>query len=190
MQQAVFLDRDGVLNRLVLRDGREASPRTMAEFALLPGVRCAVEALRAAELLVIVVTNQPDVARSAVSAEELEGMHARLLRSVPVDAIYTCPHDDRAACVCRKPKSGLLLRAAEELNINLEESWMVGDSWKDIHAGKGCGCACVLIGAVDLSVKDLPADFTARDLRGAAEVILAKLNRSCTNDSFVVAQEE
>ena len=172
MRRAVFLDRDGVLTRLVQRDGRAASPRALAEFVVLPDAPPAVEALRRADLLAVVVTNQPDIARGALAPAELRRMHHRLLRAVPLDAIYTCPHDDADGCQCRKPKPGLLVRAAEELQISLKDSWMVGDSWKDIEAGKAAGCTTLLVEPAGAAPAGIAADSVVSGLAVAAEVIL------------------
>ena len=177
MRRAVFLDRDGVLNRLVARNGQSVSPRTLAEFALLPGVRSAVEALQCASLLVIVVTNQPDLARGTLTAAELERMHDRLLKAVPIDAIYVCPHDDRDGCSCRKPKPGLLRRASLDWNIRLETSFLVGDTWKDIAAGKAACCATIQVAATLGVPVGVAADLLVPDLPAAAELILAELER-------------
>lgn len=176
MRRAVFLDRDGVLNRLVMRDGQGVSPRALAEFALLPGVRPAVEALQRASLLVIVVTNQPDLARGALTPAELARMHGRLARAVRVNGIYTCPHDDRDGCACRKPNPGLLRRASLDWNISLEASFLVGDTWIDIAAGKAAGCATIQIAAVPCVTASVTADFTVQDLPAAAELILGELS--------------
>ncbi len=172
MRRAVFLDRDGVLTRLVQRDGRDVSPRALAEFVVLPDAPPAVEALRRADLLAVVVTNQPDIARGALAPAELRRMHHRLLRAVPLDAIYTCPHDDADGCQCRKPKPGLLVRAAEELQISLKDSWMVGDSWKDIEAGKAAGCTTLLVEPAGTAPAGIAADSVVSGLAVAAEVIL------------------
>src|SRR2546426_390814 len=177
MRRAVFLDRDGVLNRLVARNGQSVSPRRLAEFALLPGVRPAVAALRRASLLVIVVTNQPDVARGALTPAELERMHDRLLKTVPIDAIYACPHDEPDGCACRKPKPGLLRRASLDWNISLETSFLVGDTWKDIAAGKAACCATIQVAATLGVPVGVAADFMVSDLAAAAELILAELER-------------
>ncbi len=177
MRRAVFLDRDGVLNRLVARNGQSVSPRRLAEFALLPGVRPAVAALRRASLLVIVVTNQPDVARGALTPAELERMHDRLLKTVPIDAIYACPHDEPDSCACRKPNPGLLRRASLDWNIHLETSFLVGDTWKDIAAGKAAGCATIQVGATLGAPVGVAADFMVPDLPAAAEIILGELER-------------
>ena len=178
MRRAVFLDRDGVLNKLVVRDGRAVSPLALAEFVLLPGVRRAVEALRDASLLAVVVTNQPDVARGALGANELRRMHERLRRAVPVDAIYTCPHDDPDGCACRKPKPGLLLRAAEERQISLKDSWLVGDSWKDIEAGKAAACTTFLVDPLGLEPARGAPDFVVPSLSAAVRAILQEFHRA------------
>lgn len=177
MQRAVFLDRDGVLNRLVVCDGRAVSPRALAEFALLPGVRAAVEALRRAALRVIVVTNQPDIARGALSLAELERMHTQLLRAVPVDAIYTCPHDDLDGCACRKPKSGLFHGASRDWNIHLEASFLVGDSWKDIAAGRAVGCTTILVASPESHLAEVTPNFAVHNLPAAAELILGRIGK-------------
>ncbi len=177
MRRAVFLDRDGVLNRTVLREGRAVSPRKLAEFELLPRVREAVEALKRAELLAIVVTNQPDIARGQLDRAELERMHERLREQVPVEAIYTCPHDDADGCACRKPKPGLLLRAAQEWNAGLAESFLVGDSWKDVLAGKTAGCTSILIAPRSAPAVST-ANFQAPTLEEAAALILAAVEKT------------
>ena len=175
MWRAVFLDRDGVLNRLVLRDRGAASPRSLAEFELLPGARPTIEALRRAALRTLVVTNQPDIARGLLARAELELMHAHLLHMVPVDAIYVCPHDDCDACACRKPKPGLLEQASRAWGVALAESFLVGDSWKDVAAGKAAGCTTIFLAPSDERPLEAEPDFVARDLPAAAELILAKL---------------
>src|SRR2546422_8746976 len=177
MRRAVFLDRDGVLNRLVGRNGQSVSPRRLAEFALLPGVRPAVAALRRASLLVIVVTNQPDVARGALPPAELERIHARLLKTVPIDAIYACPHDEPDSCACRKPNPGLLRRASLDWNIHLETSFLVGDTWKDIAAGKAGGCATVKGGGALGGPVGGAAGFLVAGLPAAAGVIFGGVGR-------------
>jgi len=186
MRSAVFLDRDGVLNRTVMRDGRAASPRALGEFHLLPGVRAAAETLDAAGLLAIVVTNQPDLARGRLDCAELDRMHEHLCKHVRVAAIYICPHDDADGCACRKPKPGLLLRAARDWNIRLEQSWMVGDTGKDIEAGKAASCTTLWIGSDPDSARTAP-DFVASDFPAAARAILQQLRR---RRRFALARSE
>jgi D-glycero-D-manno-heptose 1,7-bisphosphate phosphatase len=173
MRPAAFLDRDGVLNKTVLRDESRGSPRSLPEFELMDGVVEAIRTLRKADLLVIVVTNQPDVARGLLDPAELERMHERLRVATAVDAIYTCRHDDRDACSCRKPRPGLLLRAAAEWDISVVDSFMIGDTWKDIAAGSAVGCKTFLVGSLLDHPSNLEPSYKVRDLRTAADIIAA-----------------
>ena len=158
-QKAVFLDRDGTINKYVgfLRD--------IDDFELLPGVAEAVRLINASGYLAIVVTNQPVIARGEVTVPQLQEIHNKMetllgAEGAYLDAIYYCPHHPHKGyegevpelkidCDCRKPKPGMLLKAAEEFNIDLSRSWMIGDGENDIKAGKAAGCRTVLIGAED-----------------------------------------
>lgn len=144
-RRAVFLDRDGVLNRAMIVDARPYPPASVQELEVLPGVVEACVALRAAGLLLIVVTNQPDVARGVTSREAVDELNQALLATVPVDEILVCWHDDSDGCTCRKPAPGLLLDAAHRWNIDLGRSVMVGDRWRDIEAGQRAGCHTVFV---------------------------------------------
>ena len=140
MKRAVFLDRDGVINRAVVRDGKPYPPAALEEFELLPGVEQTIRSLRVAGYLVIVVTNQPDVATGDQHRDVVEAMHGRLHAAGLCDDIKVCYHTDADACDCRKPKPGMLLEAAREWGIDLVDSFMVGDRWRDVAAGKAAGC--------------------------------------------------
>ncbi len=140
MNRAVFLDRDGGINHNEVRDGRPVGPETLAQFVILPGVREAVDAFRAADFLVIVATNQPKIPRDVV-----EAMHVLLRKNLTLDDIKVCFHEEADHCACRKPKPGLLLEAAKERELSLSQSWMIGDRWRDIEAGKAAGCRTVFI---------------------------------------------
>ncbi len=169
-QKAIFLDRDGTLNKYV------GFLRSTEELELLPQVEEAIKAINSSEYLVVVVTNQPVIARGEVSFEELEEIHNKLetllgKRGSYLDRIYLCPHhpdsgyageraEYKVVCNCRKPKPGMLLKAAKELNIDLETSWMVGDSERDVQAGKAAGCRTALIGT-----KEVGQDITVESLR-------------------------
>jgi D-glycero-D-manno-heptose 1,7-bisphosphate phosphatase len=168
-RQAVFLDRDGVLNRVVTRQGRPASPRSLEELALEPGAAPAVAALRAAGFLVFVVTNQPDLARGLLSPAVHEAMVARVREAVGPDEVVVCPHDDADACPCRKPRPGMLLRLAERWGVDLASSYMVGDTWKDMEAGRAVGCGVILIRA-DYN-RGVAADHAVASLAEATAVI-------------------
>jgi len=144
-RKAVFLDRDGVINRSVIRGGKPYSPLSLEEVQILPGVSDALKKLRAVGFLLICVTNQPDVARGKQSKEVVETIHEMLFDSLPLDEILVCYHDDCDGCPCRKPAPGLLLSAADRYAIDLERSFMVGDRWRDIEAGWNAGCKTVFI---------------------------------------------
>lgn len=144
-RRAVFLDRDGVINRTVVRDGKPYPPESVEDVELLPGVAAALGRLKAAGYLLIVVTNQPDVARGVQSRAAVEAIHARLASALPIDDFRACYHDDGDACACRKPKPGLLLDAARAHGVDLSASVMVGDRWRDIEAGRLAGCASVFL---------------------------------------------
>ena len=175
MRPGVLLDRDGVLSRVVLRKGRGVSPRSFAEFELLPGVGTAVRSLREAGLPVVVVTNQPDIARGLLKPDELERMHEHLRRHVPLERIYTCTHDDADRCDCRKPLPGLLLRAAAEFHLDLEHTWMVGDSWKDVEAARAAGCHMIFIAGAYSDAGSSKPEHVAASLPDAVEIILSKV---------------
>ena len=140
LNRAVFLDRDGVINRAVVRDGRSYPPATLAAFEILPGVKSSVRALRDAGYLVIVVTNQPDVATGVQDIRVVEAMHNLLRAEGLCDDIRVCYHTDADRCDCRKPKPGMLIQAARAWQIDLSASYMVGDRWRDVSAGKAAGC--------------------------------------------------
>lgn len=143
--RAVFLDRDGVINAAVVCDGKPYPPATAEALEILPGVVLALQRLRDAGYLLVVVTNQPDVARGTQSQDVVDSIHARLKRQLPIGEFRVCPHDDVDGCVCRKPKPGMLQAVAAERGIDLALSFMVGDRWRDIEAGRSAGCSTIFI---------------------------------------------
>ena len=143
--RAVFLDRDGVINRATVRGGKPHPPHTVDELEVLDGVPDALSKLRAAGFRLIVITNQPDVARRTQTRETIEAMHVRLMSELAVDDVVTCYHDDVDACDCRKPKPGALIDAAQRHGLDLNRSFMVGDRWRDIEAGQRAGCRCLFV---------------------------------------------
>ena len=145
MKRAVFLDRDGVINQNMVRNGRPYAPMRVEDFVILPDVVETVRRLRNAGYAVIVATNQPDVGAGRQSLQTIEKMHERLRRQVPVDDIKVCHHLDQDHCACRKPKPWMLLDAAEEHSIDLSRSWMIGDRWRDMAAGRFAGCRTVFV---------------------------------------------
>ena len=145
VKRAVFLDRDGVINRAFVREGKSYPPDTIEELTILPGVPEALARLRAAGFLNVIVTNQPDVATGKQRREVVEAMHAFLLSQYPIDSVKVCYHAEADHCACRKPRPGMLLEAAGELGIDLAASYMVGDRWRDVGAGQAAGCKCYFL---------------------------------------------
>jgi D-glycero-D-manno-heptose 1,7-bisphosphate phosphatase len=144
-KRAVFLDRDGVINANMERDGRPVAPTTLDDFRLLPGVEDAVRRLRDAGLVVVVVTNQPDIATGRTARATVDAMHDVIRNRLPVDDIKMCTHVDGDNCLCRKPKPGMILEAAAERGIDLPHSYVVGDRWRDVDAGRAAGCLTILV---------------------------------------------
>ena len=144
-RQAVFLDRDGVINEAIVREGKPYPPASISETVLVDGAESSLDRLKKHGLLLIVVTNQPDVRRGRTSRESVDEIHRYLARNLPIDDFFVCWHDDEDGCSCRKPKPGLLLEAAKQYEIDLARSYLVGDRWRDIEAGAAAGCKTILI---------------------------------------------
>jgi D-glycero-D-manno-heptose 1,7-bisphosphate phosphatase len=145
VRRAVFLDRDGVLNESLVRNGKPYPPDTPEELRIIPGTAAALARLKERGFLLIVVTNQPDVSRGAQSRSAVEEMHLHLRSELPLDDVFTCFHDDEDGCDCRKPKPGLVTQAAEKYGIDLGASYLIGDRWRDVDAGSQAGCKTVWI---------------------------------------------
>ena len=173
---AVFLDRDGVLNRCAVRDGVPHPPNRVEEVEILPGVAKALEELSARGFPLIVVTNQPDVARGTQTQEAVERINRYLKERLPITAVYTCYHDTPDNCECRKPKAGLLIEAARAYNIDLNRSFMVGDRWSDVAAGQAAGCTTFLVDLPYSKGERCRPDHRVRDLTGAVEIILRRID--------------
>lgn len=181
MNRAVFLDRDGVINRVVLRDGRPYPPSSVETLEFLPGAAGAINSLHRAGFRIIVVTNQPDVATGLQRRETVEAIHKRIRRLFPIDDIKVCYHIDQDRCTCRKPKPGMLIEAAKEWRLNLNQSFMVGDRWRDIAAGQAAGCKTILIdgGYAEREAKN--PDAVVDSLLEASALILSNATASKQN---------
>jgi D-glycero-D-manno-heptose 1,7-bisphosphate phosphatase len=174
LRRAVFLDRDGVLNKAIVREGKPYPPATLEQLEILPGVKEACVKLRAAGYLLIGVTNQPDVARGTQKRSVVEAINARLCAELTLDEILVCYHDDADQCECRKPRPGLLLEAALKYGVDLARSVMVGDRWRDVSAGQAAGCRTVWVNAgYNEKQPEPPANFECSSLPQAVEWILA-----------------
>lgn len=145
MKRAIFLDRDGVLNRAFVRDGKPYPPSGLDELEILPGVVEAAFALKQAGFLLVIVTNQPDVARGRCERAIVEAMNAKLVAALGLDAALCCFHDEADNCSCRKPRPGMLTDAAVRMGIDLKASYMVGDRWRDMEAGRLAGSSTLFV---------------------------------------------
>ncbi len=151
LAKAAFLDRDGVINRAVVHDGRPYAPESVDAMEILPGVPEALARLREAGYALVVVTNQPDIARGTTTWDVVNGIHARMRGTLGLDDIRVCPHDDADECACRKPRPGLLLQAP---HYDMPSSVMIGDRWRDIEAGRAAGCGVTIL--VDYGYDEAP----------------------------------
>ena len=142
---AVFLDRDGVINEVSVRDGTPIPPRTLADMRLIAGVPEACSRLHELGYTLVVITNQPDIARGTQTRDEVDRMHTFLRQRLPLDEIVVCPHDDVDGCECRKPKPGMILDAARRLNLDLGSSFSIGDRWRDVEAAQRAGVPAIYI---------------------------------------------
>lgn len=180
---AVFLDRDGVLNRAVVRDNKPLPPPGIHHLEILPDAAEALGKLKSYGFPLYVVTNQPDVARGTLTRAEVEAMHVKLASALPIDDIFVCYHDDADHCACRKPSPGMLLEAAQKHNIDLSRSFLVGDRWRDIDAGHAAGCKTILI---DYGYRERkpaqPPEATVHSLREAADWIVRSALKELRNE--------
>lgn len=171
--RAVFLDRDGVLNKALVSNGRPYPPRCPGDLEILPGAAEACAALRQAGFVLVAVTNQPDVARGTMSPNTVSALNQDLVSRIPLDAVLCCLHDDADGCSCRKPAPGLLLEAAGRFDIDLRHSIMVGDRWRDVEAGHRAGCRTVFIDAGYTERRARGADLTVTSLAEAVPWIVS-----------------
>jgi D-glycero-D-manno-heptose 1,7-bisphosphate phosphatase len=174
VRRAVFLDRDGVLNANVQRDGRPVAPSSMEEFHILPGVEEATARLKQLGFVLVVVTNQPDIGTGRTAPATLEAMNTELRRRLPLDDIKVCIHVDADRCSCRKPNPGMLLDAARERDISFEQSIMIGDRWRDIEAGRALGCLTILVDGGGHQERPSTPDRIVRSLPEAVAYIIER----------------
>ncbi len=172
MKRALFLDRDGVINASITINGKPFPPKNIDELVILPKVAESLKLLHEQNFILIVITNQPDVARNTISKETVEDINKYLMAKLCLDKIYTCFHDDSDNCECRKPKIGSFLRAAKSYNIDLSASYMIGDRWKDIEAGKKAGCKTFFIDYGYNEKKPFDYDYSVKSLYNASQIIL------------------
>ena len=170
--KAIFLDRDGVLVIPEFRDGRSFAPTRLEAYKFYPGAFEALSRLRTAGYKLVVVTNQPDVGKGLIPRDVADEMHDRLSKAMPIDLIKACFHSQAANCDCRKPKPGMLLEAARELQIDLMQSYMIGDRASDVEAGEAAGCSTVFIDLDYREQRPVAPTFTVRSIADAVDCIL------------------
>jgi D-glycero-D-manno-heptose 1,7-bisphosphate phosphatase len=171
--KAIFLDRDGVLNRVEVRNGIPYPPANAEGLVLAPNAKVALLELKAQGFLLLVVTNQPDVAKGATTRAVVEEINRKLASELPVDDVFVCYHQDADHCDCRKPRPGMIMEGARKHNVDLAESFMVGDRWRDVEAGQNAGCRTVFIdGGYEERQPARPADARVHSLKEVADWIL------------------
>ena len=174
--KAVFLDRDGVLNNAIIKNNKPYPPQNLQALEIPPDVLPSLLTLKSAGFLLIGATNQPDVARGKILKETVKEINAKILLELPLDDLCVCYHDDKDQCPCRKPKPGLLLEAAHNYHIDLSQSYMIGDRWKDVEAGKSAGCKTVwLYQAYDEPQPSKGADYMTTSLSEGVSWIIRNL---------------
>jgi len=171
MNKAIFLDRDGVINDTKVSNGIPVPPKKLEELTILPKVSTSLNKLIKLQFKLIVITNQPDVARGKMKKETVESINNCLMQKLPLDSIYTCFHDDNDYCECRKPKPGALLKASKAYNLDLSKSFMIGDRWKDVEAGKTAGCKTFFINNNYAEKKPNNYDYKVLSLYEASLII-------------------
>lgn len=176
MNRAVFLDRDGVINEAEVREGKPFPPASLKTLKILPNVKEALEQLKKNGWILIVITNQPDVARGTIKKDTVEEIHTFLNASFPIDEILSCYHDSNEQCSCRKPKPGFLIDSKEKYNLNLRDCFMVGDRWRDIEAGLAVGCKTIFIDYGYFEKQPDTYSYKVSSLWEASQIILGERN--------------
>jgi D-glycero-D-manno-heptose 1,7-bisphosphate phosphatase len=174
LRPAVFLDRDGTLNRAFMHAGVSRPPTTEAQLEVLPGVPESLALLKQAGFALVVVTNQPDVARGTLTRGAAEKINVALRERLPViDDLLCCYHDDVDHCMCRKPQPGMLLAAASRLGLDISRSFMLGDSWRDCGAGLRAGCTTIQLHTESsVPLQPYAPDYWAVDVSDASRIVL------------------
>ena len=170
-RKAIFLDRDGTLNKAYIENGLPISPSSLNKFKIIKGVKKSINRLKKLNFLCILITNQPDVFRGKISKKTVVEMNSYIKKKIKLDDMFVCYHDNEHNCSCRKPKPGLLVKASKKWKIDLNKSFMIGDRWKDILAGKKVGCKTIFINNNYKNDKKVKADFTFKSLLKAVNKI-------------------
>jgi D-glycero-D-manno-heptose 1,7-bisphosphate phosphatase len=173
LRRAVFLDRDGVLNRAIVVDGRPYPPRRLHDLEIDSTAVLGCRALKKAGFALICVTNQPDVAQGKMVCDDLDAINQAVGQALGLDDVIVCPHSDEDQCSCRKPKPGMIVVGALKHSVDLAVSFMVGDRWRDVEAGEAAGCRTIFIDRGYDERRPQTMSHTCMDLREAAAFILS-----------------
>ena len=171
MNKAIFLDRDGVINKTIVKNGLPYSPPEYEKLEILPRVKEAIFIFKKLKFLCIMITNQPDVSRGKIDKKNVVKMNEYIKDNLKLDDIFVCYHDDHNNCNCRKPKPGLILEATKKWNIDLKKSWMIGDRWKDIEAGNSAGCKTFFLDYNYKEKRPVNQNYVVDSLYNAAKII-------------------
>lgn len=174
LRPAVFLDRDGVINATRVVEGRPFPPGSVDQLIILDGVVSSITDLTRAGYVCVVVTNQPDIARGTASFHDVDAINTKITELTQLQHFYVCPHDESDACDCRKPLPGLLLQAALKLQLDLTQSFMVGDRWRDVEAGKNAGVRTFFIDYGYFEQQPIGYDWLVHSLRDATDIVLSQ----------------
>jgi D-glycero-D-manno-heptose 1,7-bisphosphate phosphatase len=178
-RKAVFLDRDGVINAPVVRDGRPYPPASLEDLRIYPDAARSCTLLKEAGFTLVVATNQPDVGRGTQQREVVEQMHARILAELPIDLVEVCYDPDAEASECYKPAPGMLLKAARQLELDLSQSYMIGDRWRDVDCGHAAGCKTIFIDRGYREELRRQPHFRAHSLWEAVEIVVRESREPC-----------
>ena len=171
MRRAIFLDRDGVINKIFIKNGLPFSPSSFDHLEILPGVKESILRLKKLNFVCLIVTNQPDVSRKKIEKKTVIKMNNYLIDEIKLDDIFVCYHDDHDDCKCRKPKPGLLLEACMKWDIDFKKSYMIGDRCKDVEAGRRVGCKTIFIDYNYKETKPKNYNFTTNSLLNSVHII-------------------
>lgn len=171
-KKAIFLDRDGVVNIPIIKNGKSFAPRKLNDFKFYPYTKDNIQKLKNNNYMIFIITNQPDIGNNLLNKNILDQMHYRIKKYIPIDGISTCLHSQKDGCKCRKPKPKMIKDIVNKYKINVIRSFMIGDRKSDILAGKSAGCRTIFIDRNYFEIKPKVQDFTVKSMNQAVLTIL------------------
>ena len=171
MKKAIFLDRDGIINKAIIKNKKPYPPTKLSEVEPILEINNFIYSWKAKGYLIIIVTNQPDVSRGTLDKNIADQINEHLSYVINFDDIFVCYHGNDNECDCRKPKIGLFMQAKEKYDIDLSKSWMVGDRWRDVEAGKNAGCKTIFVDYGYDEKQPTNQDYTVRNVLQVYKII-------------------